>query len=69
LPEGFTELGSVIKPCSLFAKRVRTFAMTEPNTTDSEDRRRPRALMPYAVLWATCAVCVIFAVFELAQQA
>jgi len=43
--------------------------MTEPDTTDSEDRRRPRALMPYAVLWVTCAVCVIFAVFELAQQA
>lgn len=43
--------------------------MSEPHDTDSEDRRRPRALMPYAVLWATCAVCVIFAVFELLRQA
>ncbi len=47
--------------------------MIEPhipeNTSGSEDRRRPRAMMPYAVLWATCAVCVIFALFELAQQA
>ena len=43
--------------------------MSEPQTKNSEDRRRPRALMPYAVLWATCAVCVIFAVFELTQQA
>ncbi len=43
--------------------------MSKPDAPNSEDRRRPRALMPYAVLWATCAVCVIFAVFELAQQA
>ena len=43
--------------------------MTEPHLPDSEDRRRPRAMMPYAVLWGTCAVCVIFALFELAQQA
>jgi len=64
-----TELAAPIKPCSLFAKHVRDISMTEPDTTDSEDRRRPRALMPYAVLWVTCAVCVIFAVFELAQQA
>ncbi len=43
--------------------------MTEQTKTDSEDRRRPKALMPYGVLWATCAVCVIFALFELSQQA
>ena len=43
--------------------------MSENDKSASEDRRRPRALMPYAVLWATCAVCVIFAVFELTQQA
>jgi len=43
--------------------------MAEIDKADSEDRRRPRAPMPYAVLWATCAVCVIFALFELAQQA
>ncbi len=47
--------------------------MSDPNAPEnafgSEDRRRPRALMPYAVLWATCAVCVIFALFELSQQA
>ena len=47
--------------------------MIEPhfpeNASVGEDRRRPRAIMPYAVLWATCAVCVIFALFELAQQA
>ena len=36
---------------------------------EREDRRHPRAMMPYMVLWATCAVCVIFAVFELLQQA
>ena len=43
--------------------------MSEQSKPDSEDRRRPKALMPYFVLWGTCAVCVIFAVFELAQQA
>jgi hypothetical protein len=43
--------------------------MAETDKIESEDRRRPRALMPYAVLWTTCAVCVIFALFELAQQA
>ena len=42
--------------------------MRKPDAIESEDRRRPKALMPYAVLWATCLVCVIFAVFELAQQ-
>ncbi|MGZ3299181.1 MAG: hypothetical protein ACXU8O_09205 [Asticcacaulis sp.] len=39
----------------------------EPAIT-AEDRRRPKALLPYAVLWVTCVVCVIFAVFELAIQ-
>ena len=47
--------------------------MSEPHTPEnasgSEDRRRPRAMRPYVVLWVTCAVCVIFAVFELSQQA
>ncbi len=43
--------------------------MTEPQTNPNEDRRRPRSMMPYAVLWITCAVCVIFALFELTQQA
>jgi hypothetical protein len=43
--------------------------MSEQTKTDSEDRRRPKAFMPYAVLWGTCLVCVIFAVFELSQQA
>lgn len=43
--------------------------MSHPDAPESEDRRHPRALLPYVVLWGTCAVCVIFAVFELAQQA
>ena len=43
--------------------------MSEQDHSPSEDRRRPKAVMPYAVLWATCCVCVIFAVFELTQQA
>ncbi len=41
--------------------------MSEPENT-SEDRRRPKAMMPYVVLWATTAVCVIFALFSLANQ-
>lgn len=63
----------MIKPCSPPAKDAKAHGMSEPNAPKnafgSEDRRRPRALMPYAVLWATCLVCVIFAVFELLQQA
>ncbi len=43
--------------------------MTEPGIPEREDRRHPKALMPYIVLWGTCAVCVIFALFELSQQA
>lgn len=43
--------------------------MIEPGTPEREDRRHPKALMPYVVLWGTCAVCVIFALFELSQQA
>ena len=43
--------------------------MTGPDAPEREDRRHPKALMPYVVLWATCAVCVIFALFELSQQA
>jgi hypothetical protein len=42
---------------------------TPENASDGEDRRRPRAMMPYVVLWVTCAICVIFALFELSQQA
>lgn len=41
--------------------------MSEPDSS-SEDRRQPKAMMPYLVLWATTAVCVIFALFSLAGQ-
>jgi len=43
--------------------------MSHQTRPDSEDRRRPRAVRPYAVLWATTLVCVIFALFELSRQA
>ncbi len=38
--------------------------MTEPDqppSPRSEDRRQPRALAPYAILWGIALLCVIFA--------
>ena len=34
----------------------------------SEDKRRPRAFLPYGMLWAATIVCVIFALVELLNR-
>ena len=43
--------------------------MSEPDPqTPNEDRRRPKAVLPYAALWVTCVVCVIFACMAMLNQ-
>ncbi len=34
----------------------------------SEDRRRPKAIAPYAFLWAATLLCVVFALLALFLQ-
>ena len=46
--------------------------MSEPEpkpAQTSEDRRCPRALVPYALLWVACVLCVIFALVAMLNQA
>ena len=33
-----------------------------------EDKRRPKALKPYVLLWVICVLCVIFALVALVNQ-
>lgn len=43
--------------------------MREPDPRPAnEDRRQPKAVLPYAVLWVTCVVCVIFACIAMLNQ-
>ncbi|EGF91952.1 hypothetical protein ABI_03840 [Asticcacaulis biprosthecium C19] len=43
--------------------------MTEPTpNTPNEDRRRPKAMIPYLALWASSILCVIFALFAMLNQ-
>ncbi len=34
----------------------------------SEDRRRPRAIVPYACLWVATGLCVVFALLAMFLQ-
>ncbi|ESQ75805.1 hypothetical protein [Asticcacaulis sp. AC402] len=44
--------------------------MTDPtHTTPSEDCRRPKAMVPYLMLWAVTLLCVIFALIAMLIQA
>jgi hypothetical protein len=43
--------------------------MTEPAPKpDSEDRRRPKAMIPYLALWGISLLCVIFALFAMLNR-
>jgi hypothetical protein len=35
---------------------------------DSEDRRRPKAIAPYACLWTSTGLCVVFALLAMFLQ-
>jgi hypothetical protein len=44
--------------------------MTDPTqNTPSEDCRRPKAMVPYLILWAATLLCVIFALIAMLNQA
>ncbi len=42
--------------------------VTPQNPSDHEDRRRPKALVPYVALWIICVLCVIFALVAMLNQ-
>ena len=43
--------------------------MTDPeNSLANEDKRHPKAIIPYALLWIICIVCVIFACVAMLNQ-
>ena len=42
--------------------------VTPPNLTEHEDRRRPKSVVPYAILWVVCVLCVIFALVAMLNQ-
>lgn len=43
--------------------------MTDPAPNPpSEDRRRPKAVIPYLALWVISILCVIFALFAMLNR-
>lgn len=46
----------------------KVYDVTPPDLSENEDRRRPKAVVPYAILWVICVLCVIFALVAMLNQ-